>query len=889
MVDVVSSEYVPAYPYDGGNIYANFGFLDYVQGIPVLDPSYDEGTIEMPYNTPVASSQKALFNTQLMVEVNGLFLTPAQAEAFLGQDLVVKHADASVVYNAVDKNNDGKKDSPVKVTGKTLAATAELVASADYPGTDAINQNAVVTVAGYTVNDVKLDGTNGTANLSAKSTYLVVNKKADFSFADAKEVAWEYEDKDYARAIDQELAVVGFDKMKKGDTWTTANNKAFYTKIGNTTVYADVTALSSKAVQVEIAAGQLPYKQGEKAVYTFKGTVTYDNVDYTVAFNVTLGEMPADQVIDLGEIKTLGNTTGKMDEDVDVMSQIRTIINAADSDFAKDYSYKNFTDAVKVEYNKLFGESSDKVAENDGVWVNGEKKTDPNAAGYASFALSTVRNTTDEVLEEKSTININKVEKYENTITVVKTYNVCGINFTVKAKVVTEEPQVGIAPNDFFVKDGVVKLDNGVFDLTYNTTTTVNETKSSDAYKLEVIDLRKYVHVTVPAGYEADYQLLYTLETPMYKDDKTTLLYGTKPSFTASTAIIDEDKANVPNALTWNVDLNSLTFKVALASKNAVDSEDKPVVFDTETITLTIPQLVTFAADSAVVVKYVPGQDVTANIAKALTVVDNHDNAVYNPYAKNVTEFFSGYYETLASGKVTSGVTTTGVDQDDFFSRIYDMEVVLPAADKEAEMIEVYLDGVKKDLSMVSYDFDNKTGILTLKKDNGIITGDVEFRVKVGLTYLYDNYATAKAPAQTATVSVVFSEDAEEEDETAEAVLPTPAKGQYVGELQGSKLIVNLGVGTLKTPVETIENPFAFVLDMGQGNYMYEPSMIFTEYEFEPATSTTGVIYGTNASGSAPIEYSDLTADSFTVYIGPSAVKVTKVAEKDMISVIEWK
>ena len=890
-VDMVSSEYVnvkKAGTTDATTLEIGFVSYDRTNKKYVVSTT-SSNEVKMPWNTPVASSKKNLFAAEPVVLLTPAatssdeqeILTLAEANETFGLELAVKYDNDkfSVEYEQAGSSIDPeKKDVPTKVTGKTLAATAELVASEDFEGDDAVGVNTTVNV--YLTVVEGEDKTAATSELNATSVYKITNKQSDFSFADAKEVAWSYEDGDYAREIEQELAVVGFDKMVAERSYN------FVTYVGQTPVTATVTALSSNDVKVTIPAGKLPYAQGEKAVYEFKGIVDIDKVDYEVAFNVTLAAMPADQVVDLGEIKTLGNTTGNMKEDVDVMSQIRTIINAADNNFNKDYAYsKNNVAAL----NALFTASSDKVAENDGVWVNGEKKTDPNAAGYASFALSTVGNTTDEVLEEKSTININKVEKYENTITVVKTYNVCGINFTVKAKVVTEEPQVGIAPNDFFVKDGVVKLDNGVFDLTYNTTTTVNETKSSDAYKLEVIDLRKYVHVTVPAGYEADYQLLYTLETPMYKDDKTTLLYGTKPSFTASTAIIDEDKANVPNALTWNVDLNSLTFKVALASKNAVDSEDKPVVFDTETITLTIPQLVTFAADSAVVVKYVPGQDVTANIAKALTVVDNHDNAVYNPYAKNVTEFFSGYYETLASGKVTSGVTTTGVDQDDFFSRIYDMEVVLPAADKEAEMIEVYLDGVKKDLSMVSYDFDNKTGILTLKKDNGIITGDVEFRVKVGLTYLYDNYATAKAPAQTATVSVVFSEDAEEEDETAEAVLPTPAKGQYVGELQGSKLIVNLGVGTLKTPVETIENPFAFVLDMGQGNYMYEPSMIFTEYEFEPATSTTGVIYGTNASGSAPIEYSDLTADSFTVYIGSSAVKVTKVAEKDMISVIEWK
>ena len=339
----------------------------------------------------------------------------------------------------------------------------------------------------------------------------------------------------------------------------------------------------------------------------------------------------------------------------------------------------------------------------------------------------------------------------------------------------------------------------------------------------------------------------------MYKDDKTTPLYKNQVTSAVeiatiehpSTKVVDNNGKPLANKLTWGVDLNSLTVKVALASATAKDADGKPVVFDSETITLNIPQLVTFTAEQPVKVKYVPGQEAVANIAKAMKVVDHFGNSIYNPWAADVTELFSGYRAVLdANGAEKNGATITNA-QADFFN-LYDQALVLPEADE----LEVYLDGVKKDLSMINYTF-NEKGILTLAADNGKITGEVEFRINVGLRHLYDNYSKT---GQTATVSVVFTKDAEVEEEgpAVDTEFAVP-EGQFVGTVVGdatkTPYLFDFGTATVTAPSMGISfDPDDDVFTIsGMNNYDPDDTNFYylmeaSKFEFVPTSAVSGVV-----------------------------------------------
>ena len=563
----------------------------------------------------------------------------------------------------------------------------------------------------------------------------------------------------FSATYNEKLAIEGFTKMTAGNSWTF---KAAVDK--DTEATATVTALSANDVKVKIDAGQLPYKQAEKAVYEFKGTVTYDNVDYAVAFNVTLGAMPADQDINLGEISTVGNTTADMVENINALFKIREVINAADNNFNKDITYENYTDLTD-----LVKTADAKAAEKDAVTVNGTEVTSTSAAGYATIALAAgLDEDDDEVMVDASTITITKVANYENTINVVKTVKVCGINFTIKATVVTTKANFTFKPSTAFVSDDMKVNLPGNVSFKYSDAKKL-KTETSVPYALNAIDLSDYVTVTIPEDYVADYQVRYTLvSNPLAKYENGAIKEWLANPESTTTPKEKFSAANLPVmpngkvldshytaigedvALTWRTDMREMTYEIALVSKTKVDADndgsaDDDNVIDSFEVTLVVPELLTLTA-SDVTVNCFNGnvENKSANVIAGLNLVDVNGNTAYNPYALNLDQIWNGYDVKVATdGSITSRTITS-----DTFFNVYgqDIAVVEPAK------VKAYIGD--EDVTASVNPSVTENGTVTLNPQSGAIQKPVTVKVPVKVTYLYDEYGTK---AETATVNVVFN------------------------------------------------------------------------------------------------------------------------------------
>lgn len=792
-VDMVSSEYVMVEA-KTTDLEAAVGFATKSGSTKGVSDSYKNYNttntkgISMPWNE--TDSQKALFNTEVVVLIQGEHYSLAEANAILGTSLALKYpANAPTNFAATYYNPSGsvintdEEDAPIKVTGKTLEATAELVPSEDYEDDDAVN--AYARVQG-TVNVV-----NGTATLDeleADAKYTIVNKQSDFKFSNVEQ-AWKHGFEDDVNILTDndkdfiELAVNGFDKFNETVTIST-----FKTTINPGTADAyDVTAtvqkMSSKAVKIT-SIGALPFVQGESKTYTFKGVVTHNKVDYTVTFDVTLGAMPEDEVIDLGTHEVYASTTDFMYvKTIDPVAQAIKRISAYDSSVNMKDTKNCFVDTKATP-----------KANVDGV-----------TEGYtAVMTVGTAWDSDNEVQVETSQIKLSKVKAYENTVVVVKTYTFCGVTYTYKTTIVTKEPQLSIAPNNVYVTNGVASVD-GTVDFDIETTSTSHKTVARTPFALNAIDLRNLVHVAFPEGVAGtDYKLRYTLTTPMYKEDGTTPLYANVVNagdeFAAYSGTELPEVANgvtttSVNKLNWNTDLSELTFEIALVSANLGESKasDDIVFGEPVTVTVKVPELVKITADKTVNQKYVNGVETSTNIVSALAITDKYGNDVYNPYATQLSDLFKSFAATLKLGKVDG---TVSIGTDDFFN-VYGMKVT--AADQKD--IKVYLDGTEIAQTQVAFEYDKNTGNITLTKDNLNLQGDVKFEVPVKFEYLYDNYGKS---AQTVTAVVVFSKNATTGG-GASVEYKTPWGRQWslpaevaakVGEYKAAATVLDLGVNT---------------------------------------------------------------------------------------------
>jgi predicted nucleic acid-binding Zn-ribbon protein len=762
-VEMVSSEYVTITSAKDLKVTELVGFPVVSQGVKGITSNYTN-SVEMPWNTPLANSKVNLFETEVCVLVQDTFLSLEKASELLGLEFAVAYPENGY---KLETNAGTDKDSPIKVTGKDLTATAELVVSEDYVDNAAVGQYAKVTLKP----DVKVGKVVVNNHLNAVATYTVDNKQSDFTFADAEKVAWVYADGDNARTFTQELAVVGFDKMKKGDKFT------FTTMVGETPFSANVTALSSKAVELEVPAG-LPYKQGEDAVYEFKGTVTYDKIDYTVVFNVTLGAMPVDQPINLGTINIVANTTNDMVvKGINPVLKIREAIAAVDAEFAK----LGATDLTA----EFATRSTAEVAENDGVVVNGEE-AEAGDKGYATFTLAAgVDEDEEDVLVDNSTITITEVADYANTIEVTETYTVCGVDYTVKATVVTGKPEFTFKPSTAFVtSDMKVNLPGNV-SFKYADAKKL-ATAASVPFALEEIHLNDYVTVVIPEDYKSDYQVRYTLaNNPLAKEVKEdgTIVWKenpeTKKTFRtndlpkiANKEVLESYYASVGDdvKLEWRSDLREMTYEIALVSATKVTNEDDETVdnvFASFEVTLVIEDLLTLTTNDVTVNCYkgnVEGK--SANIVAGVNLVDAAGNTAYNPYALNVDQIWNGYEVKVdANGNLTSRT----IKPDTFFN-------AYGQSFKFDENVKAFIG--EEDVTASVHPAVSADGTVTLNPQSGAIQKAVTVKVPVKVTYTYDEYGVQ---AETATVNVVFNPTTtvEEDAPAVDATFETPEGKQW--------------------------------------------------------------------------------------------------------------
>ena len=464
-------------------------------------------------------------------------------------------------------------------------------------------------------------------------------------------------------------------------------------------------------------------------------------------------------------------------KDINPALATRTAIAAVDPEFAKVES--------AALNNMLKTRATGDVAENDGVVLNGKELESAGTTwaptrGWAKFNLTTT--VKDKALVDASTITINKVADYVNTIDVVETYTVCGVNFTYKATIVTGKPDFTFTTNNVYVNNGVAPVEGTVtVDVVKGATV-----KSTD-FELNTIDLRNLVHVVVPADYVNDYRIKYELDLTSLKNEKGEFIKVGDHQLAASdfegrfnpySSLDAPEVGEFVNKFNWaGLDLTELTFNISLVSKTKVtvkNEKDEDVqvdnVFETVTVKVQIPELVNFAADKVVTTKYVSGQAASANIVKALTITDYKNNVVYNKHARTLNELFMGYKENYdAKGALVD--VDFDIANPDFFN-VYEMSVV-PAAKKD---IKVYLNGTAIDQSQIAFTFEN--GTITLTKENINVTGDLKFEVPVTFTHVYDNYG---ANAHQATAVVVFSQN-EGDNAGADVNFETPDGKQWFVE-----------------------------------------------------------------------------------------------------------
>ena len=734
--------------------------------------------VEVPWNLAATSTRELFSNYEVRLNVDGTYMTVAEASAFFGQEVKIAYGLTAKYYSAGTTEitaTPASENNPFTVTGTDLATTAQFANVKNVKDGALVGYNTDVTVNVYT-NGATAKTQGAVAALTMTANYAIIDKQADIVLGNIAK-AWAYTEGDNAVVPVQEIDVIeaagnaDFQAFLTGATWKKNPTATWKYMDGQTektaTATAVVTPKSKKAVTVTFnngAAGNgsvatekaMTYAQAAPTTYTFTGIVNKDKVDYTVTFDVVLAGMPEDKIIDLnnGQPFTFpGSLKNKVViEDITPLTQTIAHIQAVDATFPalKDVVLHTDGTAQKSVFNCL-----------------GSKVTEGDKAANVDVKLFLSHDNKGDKTKEVSTLTIDKLPKYENTIDVVYAYDVYGVTFYYTATIVTTKPVVTFKPASAYVTaDNKVNLDGTVkFDVTDSATV------SSTKFELNKIDLRDYVDVTIPEELKGDFELRYTfVENPLAtfkangtldkwnnNPEKSTAstkvpfantdlpAFGTTPAF-GTDGIADsmyEDDFNADMILKWTTDLREMKVEIALVSTTKIPATattpEMDDVFDSFVVTLVVPEVIkTFAADEQVKVKYENGKNVSANIVKAITVEDKLGNNVYNPYATSMKQIWNGY-------RVNKDGTVT--DRQENFFQVYGQNIVLPAA----AAVKAYING-NDVTSQVKPAVDAK-GNVTINPETATLTGDVVVEVPVKLTYLYDEYG---AQAKTATVQVVF-------------------------------------------------------------------------------------------------------------------------------------
>ena len=742
--------------------------------------------VKVSWNLASSSTRNLFTNYEVRVDVDGEPMTVAEATEFFGQEVKVAYGRTAKYYsdnNTTRTEITAAAENPFTVTGTDLTTTAKFANVKDVAeDEELVNYNTDVTVNVY-VNGQTATTSGATPHLSLTTNYIVIEKQASVVFADV-EKAWAYSEGDEAVVPAQEVDVLtsaditDFGAFLDGATWTKVPTAEWKWKDGNNVEHkekatATVTALSKKAVTLKFDNGAtnsaMTYAQAAPATYAFSGVVTKGGVDYTVAFNVKLGAMPADKTIDLNNGQPF-EINGALEKEM-VIKDLTPATQSIAHIQAVDNKFKSIKDQDVA---TLFAGATTTI------------KVDGQAPTTETAVLAINKEGTGDNTKEKTTLTLDGLTKYNNTIEVKVVKVVYGVQFTYTATIVTKKPTITFQPAVAYVTsenkvnlDGTVKLPitNGV-------------TGTKTAYALNAIDLRNYVDVTIPTNLANDFYIRYTLkENPFVKeynangtvktykdipnsttDPKAKFTKNYLPKFTTTAATVTENANETPSVklvptekcpVDWNVlnEMREMTYEIALVSKNQIPAtatvpahDDVFASFD---VTLVVPELIkTFAADEQLKVKYESGATAAStNIVSAFNIVDKSNNVIYNAYARNYEEMWHGY-ELNKKGELVD------VHEDNFF-KVYNQNIIFPAADK----VKAYK-GSTDVTSQVKPILNPTTGALTIKAESATLTGDIEVKVPVVLTYMYDEYGTK---AKEATVSVLFtlSEDGEESGDVA--------------------------------------------------------------------------------------------------------------------------
>ena len=883
-------------------------------------------TVKVSWNLASSSTRNLFTNYEVRVDVDDEPMTVAEATEFFGQEVKVAYGRTAKYYsdnNTTKTEITAAAENPFTVTGTDLTTTAKFANVKDVAeDEELVNYNTDVTVNVY-VNGQTATTSGATHHLSLTTNYIVIEKQASVVFADV-EKAWAYAEGDNAVVPAQEVDVLtsaditDFGAFLDGATWTKVPTAEWKWKDGNNVEHkekatATVTALSKKAVTLTFDNGAvnsaMTYAQAAPATYAFSGVVTKGGVDYTVAFNVKLGAMPADKTIDLNNGQPF-EINGALEKEM-VIKDLTPATQSIAHIQAVDNNFKSIKDQDVA---TLFAGATTTIK------VDGQ----PNTTETAVLAIN--KEGTGDNTKEKTTLTLDGITKYNNTIEVKVVKVVHGVQFTYTATIVTKKPTITFAPSTAYVTadkkvelDGTVKLPitNGV-------------TGTSTAYTLNAIDLRKYVNVTIPEDLANDFELRYTFtENPLatfkadgsldkWNDNPALSTQSTKvpfantdlPAFKANNTTtnafgtngksvsvyvdpFDANGAMVPCPVDWNTDLREMKLNIALVSKTKIDTNGDNVaaeddVFASLDVTLVIPELLTFAADEVVKVKIENGVVTKGNIVGALSIVDKFGNDVYNKYvADDLANLWKGYKATLNATNVVTKVELTDAD----FFNTYGMTVSVDESNIKAFI------GSTDVTSEIDFDFinaaeataDNKYGTIILTEESATIQGDVEFQVPVVLNYIYDNFGKN---AKSVVAKVVFTKNAIDDDDTPSAAFPNPVGTQwtyqswptmsesYPGMIDFNVTDMNANFAGMGLSDYKLPNPFVFgvyyeddatTTDVDESGYYLNQSQFFEIDEVIASSETSGVImvfqwspYAIAGRQSYPIYYTNYTSTTCT-------------------------
>ena len=678
---------------------------------------------EVEFNTAIANSTRNLFEGYMyVVNLGSGVYTLAQAEAILGTPLAITYTDGVVEYNGTDANKY------IKVTGKKYDATAALIKAATK---DQVGLNATLELDG----DILLNGK--VTNLYAKATYEIVNKTYGAIVVEPVSKAWAYDKVDagkYAAFTAVELGVTGINNVNDLFTMAGANSFTMTETVAGVTYTAtimkyestDAASTASKIVKASIPA--LPFGK----TYVFETTLTKDNVDYPVSFEVTIGAAPKNVEIDLGTLNAtvsankatvinnnfVGQALAKHAEfytGVTFGQVFESFDDATTTVFVDNLDVETATTAV------TFTPAAKKNSSNEYVDAEGKKTTD--AKKYV----------------EASTISIDGLAK--GTYNLKHTVTVFGVKYTYVAVINVAEPTYSLSTVPQFVKDGQVIV-SGVttmpkFTLTKDADGNVTaSTKTADAeFESNEINLKHYFVVDgLDKAFANDVKVVYVVKKytadQKYKgiwpgatevNVKNTVLATVSNSSAVSTA---DGKTLADAKVQWATDVDVDRVEVtaylvkSTVSDTATETALNNAAYDKETITIVQRDRITSFTQKANTgtVEYKSGENVV-DFLKFIETKDFNGNILSNPYATNKTD----YWHT-PTGKGTDVV-------DAKVAELYGQEIVIgtPTCDLPTAAVAITNDQLV---------FTNNSAEL---QSNVVVT------IPVYVGYEYDNYgSTAK-------------------------------------------------------------------------------------------------------------------------------------------------